>query len=153
MPSFGCTRPAPYPNGLACEPESFLIGWPAGSLSVAVVIIADLIAIGDQVGCLAFSTAAMPATCGVDIDVPLMNAYSPPAALNAVVAARTVVPGAMMSGLSRSPLPAGDRPRLDEAATIGAVTRTGVPALIVAVGLMVPPTYALTSGAALSSRW
>ncbi len=153
MPSFGCTSPAPYPNGFACEPESFWIGLPLVSLSVAVVIIADLIAIGDQVGCLLFSTAAIPAMCGVDIDVPLMNAYSPPAALNAVVAASTLVPGAMMSGLSRSPFPAGDGPRLEELATFGALTRTAVPGLIVAVGLVVPLTYALTAGAALSSRW
>ena len=37
---------------------------------VAVVMIADLIAIGDQVGFFDFSSAPMPAMCGLDIEVP-----------------------------------------------------------------------------------
>ena len=40
------------------------------SLGVAVVISADLIQVGDQFGCLPRSKAAMPAMCGLDIDVP-----------------------------------------------------------------------------------
>jgi hypothetical protein len=36
-----------------------------------VVISADLIAIGDQLGYFSFSSAARPATCGLDIEVPL----------------------------------------------------------------------------------
>jgi hypothetical protein len=32
---------------------------------------ADLIAIGVHPGCLFFNSAANPATCGLDIDVPL----------------------------------------------------------------------------------
>ena len=32
---------------------------------------ADLIIIGDQSGCRSLSSAARPATCGLDIDVPL----------------------------------------------------------------------------------
>ena len=36
-----------------------------------LVMSADLIIIGDQSGCSCLSSAAMPATCGADIDVPL----------------------------------------------------------------------------------
>ena len=34
-------------------------------------MMADLIIAGDQVGCASFSSAPMPAMCGLDIDVPL----------------------------------------------------------------------------------
>ena len=37
---------------------------------LAVVISADLICAGVQSGCLSISSAAIPETCGVDIDVP-----------------------------------------------------------------------------------
>ena len=40
-------------------------------MSDAVVMNADLIAIGDQSGCACFSSAPRPAMCGLDIDVPL----------------------------------------------------------------------------------
>ncbi len=39
-------------------------------LAAAVVIRDDLMAAGDQVGCCCISTAARPATCGLDIEVP-----------------------------------------------------------------------------------
>src|SRR5512141_3184148 len=38
---------------------------------VAVVWMADLISIGDQLGCTARTSAPEPARCGEDIDVPL----------------------------------------------------------------------------------
>ena len=44
----------------------------------AVVISADLIAIGDQSGCSSLNSAARPATCGLDIDVPLKISNSRP---------------------------------------------------------------------------
>ena len=46
-------------------------GVPPSSTSVPVVISADLIAIGDQPGFSSFISAARPATCGLDIEVPL----------------------------------------------------------------------------------
>ena len=44
---------------------------------LAVVISADLIAAGDHSGWASASSAAAPATCGADIDVPLRRKYSP----------------------------------------------------------------------------
>jgi hypothetical protein len=51
-------------------PPSRWIGLPSLSVCVAVVISADLIAAGDQPGNFAFINAAMPAMCGLDIEVP-----------------------------------------------------------------------------------
>jgi hypothetical protein len=50
-----------------------VIGWPWLSVCVAVVISADLIAVGVQVGFFCLSSAAMPAMCGLAIDVPLFR--------------------------------------------------------------------------------
>ena len=61
-----------------------------------VVMMADFSAAGDQFGCRAFSSATMPATCGVAIDVPEPNAYS------SSLAARMLTPGAAMSGCERN---------------------------------------------------
>ena len=47
-----------------------LIGLPRLVSVVAVVISADLIHIGDHVGCFCLIIAAIPEMCGVDIDVP-----------------------------------------------------------------------------------
>ena len=67
--SAGRTCPAPKSSGVALTPARW-IGWPVLSSVVAVVMIADLIAIGDQVGFFDRSSSAMPATCGLDIEVP-----------------------------------------------------------------------------------
>jgi hypothetical protein len=40
----------------------------------AVVIIADLMAAGDQVGCALLTSAATPLRCGADMDVPERDA-------------------------------------------------------------------------------
>ena len=77
--------------------------------SVAVVISADLIAIGDQSGWSCLNSAAMPAMCGADIDVPLNRSNSRPRCPGGATAARTSTPGAPMSGFSRSPRPGGQR--------------------------------------------
>lgn len=61
-----------------------------------VVMMADFSAAGDQFGCRVFSSATMPATCGVAIDVPEPNAYS------SSLAARMLTPGAAMSGCERT---------------------------------------------------
>ena len=41
-----------------------------------VSISADLISAGVQVGCIALTSAAEPAVCGLDMEVPLTTAYS-----------------------------------------------------------------------------
>ena len=49
---------------------SFTIGFPERSMGSAVVTVADLIAAGDQYGCLLLISAATSARCGADMDVP-----------------------------------------------------------------------------------
>src|SRR5215468_12570832 len=67
---------------------------------------ADLICPGDQVGCNAFSTAAEPAICGVDIEVPWKKAQplpSPgqPAPLPThVIELKTLTPTDVTSGFT-----------------------------------------------------
>src|SRR5262245_33373832 len=94
---------------------------------------ADLIAIGDQFGCLSRSNAARPATCGLDIDVPLRTLKFKPNCPGGAVAARTSWPGAITSGFSRSPPPADSGPRDENDAVNGAgVAKLKTAALIVA---------------------
>jgi len=62
---FGAMWPAPWR-----KMTSGFVSGPSRT-SVPVVISADLIIIGDHVGWRSFSRAAMPATCGLDIEVPL----------------------------------------------------------------------------------
>lgn len=59
-------------------------------------MIADFSAAGDQFGWIAFSSATMPATCGVAIDVPDLILYEFPCA------AKMLAPGAAMSGCGGS---------------------------------------------------
>src|SRR5262245_66583298 len=76
------------------------------STSVPVVIRADLIIIGDQVGCSCFSKAATPATCGVDIDVPLKRLKSRLFCAGVcATAARIFKLGAITSGFNISHTP------------------------------------------------
>ena len=82
---------------------------------------ADLIAIGDQSGWRSLSSAARPATCGLDIDVPLIEVEVAGRRLPAgETAARMSWPGAITSGLSRSPPPARSGPRDEKDAVNGA---------------------------------
>ena len=92
----------------------------------AVVISADLMAAGLQSGCACRSSAAMPLTCGHDMDVPEMMLYfthlvslsSAEGEVSPVHAARMSTPGAVMSGLRIS----GARrfgPRLEKDAILG----------------------------------
>ena len=102
--------------------------------SVALVISADLIAIGDQPGWRSFSRAATPATCGDDIEVPLRRLNERPAWPGGATAARMSWPGAITSGLRRSPPPARSGPRDENEAVTGAgAVNTIVDWLIVAV--------------------
>uniref|UniRef100_A0A7C8Z953 Uncharacterized protein n=1 Tax=Opuntia streptacantha TaxID=393608 RepID=A0A7C8Z953_OPUST len=75
---FGSTCPEPMANGEAsfvASPSS-LIGLPELSSGFAVVIIADLIAAGLQVGCAALRRAATPEAWGHAMDVPDIRVYS-----------------------------------------------------------------------------
>ncbi len=94
--SFGTMWPAPKSNGSAGVVPSSLT-----TLCRPVVISADLIAAGVQSGCASRSSAATPATCGTDIDVPLRYwKFSPrtPFATSGVCPARISTPGAVTSG-------------------------------------------------------
>ena len=51
-------------------PKAHWIVLPALSFCDAVVMMADLIAAGDQLGCFALMSVAIPAMCGEDIEVP-----------------------------------------------------------------------------------
>ncbi len=108
------TRPPPRSKGS--------LGTVAGVVALnlntpavfAVDISADLTSIGVQVGCTARTSAAAPATCGVDIEVPLSRPVSllpfgsrqheKSSRVQRDTAARTLTPGPVMSGFSRSTL-------------------------------------------------
>ena len=110
MPT-GLTWPAPWAHGKVpvCG-----LGRLSVKVGVAVVIMADLMAAGDQVGCSCLSSAAMPATCGDDIEVPSYSAQASgtgdrvpltrlarwAAVRSGVTPASTFAPGAVRSGLS-----------------------------------------------------
>src|SRR5690349_1101426 len=106
-------------------------------------MIADLIAIGDQVGFFDFSSRPMPATCGLDIEVPDSALYRLPLLVTGDTAAITSTPGAVMSGLSRSDEPDRLGPADENAAISGARAWMATAAAIDAVGLAVPAMYAL----------
>jgi len=63
----------------------------------------------------------MPATCGLDIDVPLYRSNSLPLLFGGATPARMSCPGAIRSGLSRLPL-ARSGPREEKSAVNGAAT-------------------------------
>src|SRR5688572_943165 len=110
---------------------------PVLSVVVAVVMSADLTHIGDQVGLALMSNAARPATCGEDIDVPEMTSKSWPRVPGAYAATMST-PGAVMSGLSRSPLPAIAGPVDEKPAICGARTGRSSTSEIEAVAPGVP---------------
>src|SRR5262249_62135288 len=65
------SRPAPCAVGpTSCNPVTASLITRSARLTSA-----DLICAGDQSGCSCSSTAAEPAMCGVDMEVPLMNAH------------------------------------------------------------------------------
>src|SRR4029078_3605057 len=101
------------------------IGLPMLSSGLAVVIIAGLTFIGDQSGCLALSSAAMPVMCGVAIEVPASLSHRLPAWFSGQTAATMSTPGAMMSGLPRSPPLKSDGARAEHHATNGAPGGSG----------------------------
>src|SRR4029078_10309704 len=96
------------------------IGLPMLSSALSVVVLAYLTSIGDESGCLAISSAAMPVMCGVAIEVPDSLSHRLPAWFSGETAATMSTPGAMMSGLPRSPPLKSDGPRDENPATTGA---------------------------------
>src|SRR5258708_7274816 len=123
-------------------------------------MMADLTHIGDQSGCLLMMSAAIPAMCGVAIEVPDSLSYSRLLWFFGETAAITFTPGAMMSGFKRSPPLDRAGPRLEKPATAGASTLVSVPALSDAVApAPADAAYALTavpvgvSTAAVGTEW
>ena len=109
----GTTWPEPNANGVPG------MAVPSVRTCEALVMIADLIIIGVQSGWAWTSRAAMPAMCGELIDVPDRKSKLRPASTGET-AASTSTPGAMTSGLSRSPEPVRAGPREENEATSGA---------------------------------
>src|SRR5688572_33051519 len=108
---FGATWPAPCRKILCAALSASMLLTGESRTSAPDVISADLIIIGDQSSCRSFNSAAKPATCGADIDVPLYTLNDWPKLLGGAVAARMSLPGAMTSGFRMSPPPAASGPR------------------------------------------
>ncbi|OAY74489.1 hypothetical protein ACMD2_15541 [Ananas comosus] len=128
---------------------SFFMGSPLWSTKSEVVMIADLIAAGDQCGCTLFISAATPLRCGVDIEVPetMLKARSVETAIvdlvsaGAAHAAKMFIPGPVTSGFIIPGL-AFPGPLEEKNATVGAGDDPStVPSkAIVAVGALVELT-------------
>src|SRR3954454_9438096 len=80
---------------------------------------ADLTVIGDQSGCTPSMNAASPAMCGLAIEVPEYRSKSRPLFDGGATAARTLTPGAEMSGLMTSESLATAGPREENPAICG----------------------------------
>src|SRR4029453_18175066 len=91
-------------------------------------------------------------TCGLDIDVPEIASYRLPLWPTGETAATTSTPGAVTSGLSRSPLPAMAKPLDENAAISGARAETVTDAACDAVGVAVPAMYALIAAPSVGPR-
>ena len=99
-----------------------------------VVISADLIIIGDQSGCSVLEQRREAGHVRAGHRRAAVEVEERPAVAGGATAARMSWPGAMTSGLSRSPPPAASGPRDENAAVNGAGTsKTSVAWLIVAV--------------------
>jgi hypothetical protein len=132
---FGATWPAPKSNASpAVAPFSFVTSCRAVSMN------ADLIWSGDQSGWAWVSSAARPAICGDDIDVPLMDWNSSPGAPRNGVGdapARMLTPGAVMSGF-RMAASAPFGPRDENSAMTEPGVAVATPWAIAALGPVVP---------------
>jgi len=117
----------------------------------AVVTIADLIAAGDQDGCLLLISAATPARCGADMDVPDSKLKVGPGFADEDAgstwnghAASTLTPGPVMSGFKMPGLRwLGPREEKEVMAGAGDVPRTVPRKKICAVGFAVELMYFL----------
>src|SRR5262249_48199610 len=139
-------------EGVALAPARW-IGLPSLSNGLAVVMIADLTSIGDQSGCLDMSRAATPAMCGVACDVPDSLSHKLPAWFCGETAATMSTPGAMMSGLPRSPPLKSDGPTEENPASTGASARVATPAPSAAVGFAVEWMYDLIARPSVLLMW
>src|SRR6266511_1869963 len=95
-----------------------------------MVISADRTAAGDQLGWELINSAARPAVCGLDIEVPLIDWNSWPGAPRkavGVLPARMFTPGAVTSGLRMSPPPAMLGPRDEKSAIVLPPPKVRVP--------------------------
>src|SRR3979409_2333755 len=81
---------------------------------------ADLISAGVQDGCLPLNSAAIPAMCGLAIEVPEYASKLLPALPDGATAATTSTPGGAMSGLRRSPCADRTGPDAEKLAICGA---------------------------------
>src|SRR6478609_2239922 len=84
---------------------------------------ADFAIAGVQSGCACLSSANVPATTGLDIDVPAIACHSSPAGTDGsdgsgVLPAMICAPGALMSGLMMSPFGTVS-PRLEKYVIVG----------------------------------
>src|SRR5438094_7890692 len=101
------SRPAPCAVGpIECVPVFASLTTTSATRSARLTR-ADLTCAGDQVEWRPSSTAAEPAMCGVDIDVPLKKAHpvpssgQPPPLPTQVIELRTLTPTEVRSGLIR----------------------------------------------------
>ncbi len=91
------TRPAPAASG-----EASRVPASSTNAGLAVAISAPLTSAGVQSGCACRSSAAAPATTGVDIDVPSYTAQSPATSfVESGIDERMPTPGAARSGFRR----------------------------------------------------
>src|SRR5438094_3148831 len=103
---------------------------------------ADLISSGVHVGCAALTSAETPAACGLDIEVPAIAWYRLPLGPfvgvvwsgSGVMPARTWIPGAVMSGLMKSPV----GPRDENAAITSEGVAVAVPCAQAAITFVWP---------------
>src|SRR5262249_19784004 len=103
------SRPAPCAVGpTSCVPVTESLMTKSARLTSA-----DLICAGDQSLCSCKSTAAEPAICGVDMDVPLRNAHgASPQSIGSVLTQelRTLTPTDVTSGLAATSTSVGPWP-------------------------------------------
>uniref|UniRef100_A0A8R7PIU9 Uncharacterized protein n=1 Tax=Triticum urartu TaxID=4572 RepID=A0A8R7PIU9_TRIUA len=125
MAFFGFTCPAPVAKYVACVPSTSANGFFLLSVVSVVVISADLMAAGDHVGCAFFSSAATPARCGHDMDVPDLTSNLGISALGGNT--KSAMPGTPASMFTPGPMMSGFRiprlcrfgPRAEKGAIIG----------------------------------
>src|SRR6478735_11496316 len=101
---------------------------------------ADFTLAGVHLGCLPSTSAPKPAMCGAAMEVPDMNPNWAPWLPMVETPARTLTPGAEMSGLSRSPPearvgPRDEKPAIWGAAAGGRPVRSPLTRLTVSAGL------------------
>src|SRR5258708_36183854 len=120
--------------------------------SVELVMSADLIIMGGQLGCRFRKRAASPATCWLDIDVPLYKLKSCPPFPGGATAAMMSCPGAITSGLSRLPFPARRGPREENDAVNGAGTLNTICAWLMLAVAPTPAAKAFTAARSVFAK-